>query len=60
MTPTTVQGATTERARALVADRKAEAAALGREAGDLIHDPATLVATLPGSGERGRSLNQNV
>jgi 3-methyladenine DNA glycosylase AlkD len=46
MTPTAVQSATTERARALVADRKAEAVALGRETGDLIHDPATLVATL--------------
>jgi 3-methyladenine DNA glycosylase AlkD len=46
MTPAAVQSATTERARALVADRKTEAVALGREAGDLIHDPATLVATL--------------
>ena len=46
MTPTAVQSATTERARALVADRKAEAAALGREAGDLINDPAPLMATL--------------
>jgi 3-methyladenine DNA glycosylase AlkD len=46
MTPTAAQSATTERARALVADRKAEAAALGREAGELIHDPASLVGTL--------------
>ncbi|MDQ1324383.1 MAG: hypothetical protein QG587_1719, partial [Chloroflexota bacterium] len=46
MTPTAVPSTTTERARALVADRKGEAVALGREAGDLIHDPATLVATL--------------
>jgi 3-methyladenine DNA glycosylase AlkD len=38
--------ATTERARAFVADRAADAAALGSRAGELVHDPAALVATL--------------
>ena len=37
---------TTERARALVAERTPAALALGREAGELVHDPASLVATL--------------
>ena len=37
---------TTERARAFIADRRAVATALGREAGDLIHDPARLLVTL--------------
>lgn len=46
MTPTAAPSAATERARAFVADRKAEAAALGRAVGDLIHDPASLVETL--------------
>jgi 3-methyladenine DNA glycosylase AlkD len=36
----------TERARALVADRKPAAAALGRRAGDLVQDPDALVAEL--------------
>jgi 3-methyladenine DNA glycosylase AlkD len=45
-TRSAAQSATTERARAFVAERKGEAASLGREAGDLIHDPASLVDTL--------------
>jgi 3-methyladenine DNA glycosylase AlkD len=38
--------ATTERARAFVADRLPDAEALGRRAGDLVHDPADLASTL--------------
>ncbi|HEX5827471.1 MAG TPA: DNA alkylation repair protein [Candidatus Limnocylindrales bacterium] len=37
---------TTERARVFVAAHKPEAAALGRDAGELVHDPADLVDTL--------------
>ena len=36
----------TARARALVAERKPDAVALGRRAGDLVNDPAALVAEL--------------
>ena len=36
----------TERAREFVADRLDEAVALGRQAGDLVHEPFELVATL--------------
>ena len=36
----------TERARAFVADHLEAAVALGRQAGDLVHEPAELVATL--------------
>jgi 3-methyladenine DNA glycosylase AlkD len=46
MTPPAAPSGATERGRALVADRKAEAEALGREVGDLIHDPARLVEAL--------------
>lgn len=38
--------ATTERARTFVADRAADAAALGSGSGELVHDPAALVTML--------------
>jgi 3-methyladenine DNA glycosylase AlkD len=46
MTRDAPAGATTERARAFVAAHRARATELGREAGDLIHDPAALVRAL--------------
>ena len=44
--------ATTERARAFVADHKDEAAALGRDAGELVGNPADLVVELRAGLER--------
>ncbi len=46
MTAPAATGAATERARAFVAATMDSATALGRSAGDLVHDPAALVATL--------------
>jgi 3-methyladenine DNA glycosylase AlkD len=43
---------TTERARAFVADHRADALALGRRAGDLANDPPALVAELRAGLER--------
>ena len=45
-TPELAVGTATDRARALVAERSQDALALGREAGDLVGDPALLAATL--------------
>ncbi len=42
----TESGQATERARALVAERRPAAAALGRQAGDLVGDPAAVVTAL--------------
>ena len=46
MTPAEAPGATTQRARALVAERMDAATALGRRAGDLANEPGALVAIL--------------
>ena len=46
MTGPGIPGATTQRARALVAERRDAATALGRDAGDLVNEPAALVTSL--------------
>ncbi len=46
MTASQAPSATTQRARALVAERKDAATTLGRDAGDLINEPALLVSCL--------------
>jgi 3-methyladenine DNA glycosylase AlkD len=46
MTAATATSPTTERARAMVAARKDAALALGRRAGELVNEPASVVATL--------------
>jgi 3-methyladenine DNA glycosylase AlkD len=52
MTAAATASPTTERARAFVAARLDEAAALGRDAGELVHDPAAIVTTLRAGLER--------
>ena len=46
MTAPGIPGAATQRARALVAERKDAATALGRDAGELVNEPAALVSSL--------------